>query len=150
MRRYNLDRGRLELEITEGVLIEDSERVLDVLRQLKAAGARIVLDDFGTGYSSLSYLRRFPFDKIKIDRSFVQGLGHDPEADTLVACIVALSHSLALEVTAEGVETQQQGRSAAQFSAAIIARGFYWAAPRLNPLPSQPSCVSPHVFQRHG
>jgi diguanylate cyclase (GGDEF)-like protein/PAS domain S-box-containing protein len=99
---------RLELEITEGVLIEDAEHTLAVLRALKRQGARIVLDDFGTGYSSLSYLRRFPFDKLKIDRSFIQGLGEDADSDAIVRSILALGHSLHLEVTGEGVETEAQ------------------------------------------
>jgi diguanylate cyclase (GGDEF)-like protein/PAS domain S-box-containing protein len=101
---------RLELEITEGVLIEESAHTLAVLRALKRQGVRIVLDDFGTGYSSLSYLRRFPFDKLKIDQSFMKGLGEDGESDAIVRAILALAHSLRLEVTAEGVETETQLR----------------------------------------
>jgi diguanylate cyclase (GGDEF)-like protein/PAS domain S-box-containing protein len=103
-----LDPSRLELEITEGVLIDDAERALTMLRELKALGVRIALDDFGTGYSSLSYLRRFPFDKLKIDASFVQGLGDGGEADAIVRAIVALGRSLSLKITAEGVETFDQ------------------------------------------
>jgi len=99
---------RLELEVTEGVLMDDSDRALAILRALKAQGIRIALDDFGTGFSSLSYLRRFPFDRLKIDRSFVAELGIDPDADAIVAGILALSRSLRLEVTAEGVETDLQ------------------------------------------
>jgi EAL domain-containing protein (putative c-di-GMP-specific phosphodiesterase class I) len=101
---------RLELEITEGVLIEDSAHTLAVLRALKRLGVHIVLDDFGTGYSSLSYLRRFPFDKLKIDQSFMQGLGEDGDSDAIVRAILALAQSLRLEVTAEGVETEAQLR----------------------------------------
>ncbi len=144
---YNLDPARLELEITENVLIDDSERVLDILLQLKAAGVRIVLDDFGTGYSSLSYLRRFPFDKIKIDRSFVHGLGNDPEADTLVACIVALSHSLALEVTAEGVETQQQVDLLRSFGC-DYCQGFLLGRPAATPPASRQTKRVPKTLLR--
>jgi diguanylate cyclase (GGDEF)-like protein/PAS domain S-box-containing protein len=108
LRDTGLAPERLELEITEGVLIEDAEHTLGVLRALKRQGVRLVLDDFGTGYSSLSYLRRFPFDKLKIDRSFMQGLGEDGDSDALVRSILALGHSLHLEVTAEGVETEVQ------------------------------------------
>jgi len=108
LHKHRLDPTRLELEITEGVLIDDGERALAVLRGLKGLGVRIALDDFGTGYSSLSYLRRFPFDKIKIDKSFVQGLGEDHDAEAIVSSIIAMSHSLRLDVTAEGVETEGQ------------------------------------------
>lgn len=106
--RTGLAPARLELEITEGILIDDAERALTMLREIKALGVRIALDDFGTGYSSLSYLRRFPFDKLKIDASFVQGLGDDGEADAIVRAIVALGRSLSLRITAEGVETTEQ------------------------------------------
>jgi diguanylate cyclase (GGDEF)-like protein/PAS domain S-box-containing protein len=108
LHKHQLDPARLELEITEGVLIDDGERALAVLRRLKALGVRIALDDFGTGYSSLSYLRRFPFDKIKIDKSFIHGLGEDHDAEAIVSSIIAMSHSLRLDVTAEGVETEGQ------------------------------------------
>ena len=106
--RHGLDPARLELEITEGVLVDDADRALAILRQLKAIGVRIALDDFGTGYSSLSYLRRFPFDKIKIDKSFVQELGGDADANAIVRSVIAMAQSLRLDVTAEGVETEGQ------------------------------------------
>ncbi len=100
--------GRLEIEVTEGLLIDDPHRALAILSEMKAMGVRISLDDFGTGYSSLSYLQRFPFDKIKIDRSFVQGLGQDDQADAIVRAVIAMAGSLKLAVTAEGVETEEQ------------------------------------------
>ncbi|WP_458093964.1 putative bifunctional diguanylate cyclase/phosphodiesterase [Roseomonas sp. WA12] len=99
---------RLELEVTEGMLLEDSDRALGVMRALKAQGVRLALDDFGTGYSSLSYLRRFPFDKIKIDRSFIQAIETDPGARAIVNAVLAMGHSLRLRATAEGVETERQ------------------------------------------
>jgi diguanylate cyclase (GGDEF)-like protein/PAS domain S-box-containing protein len=99
---------RLELEITEGTLMGDTQNALRILTSLKALGAKIAMDDFGTGYSSLSYLRKFPFDKIKIDRSFISDVEDDSEAETIVQAIVAMSRSLRLDVTAEGVETKQQ------------------------------------------
>ncbi len=108
--RTGLPPSRLELEVTESLLIEDTEATLATLSALKALGLRIVLDDFGTGYSSLSYLRRFPFDKLKIDRSFIQALGENDEAMAIVRAIVALADSLTLDVTAEGVETETQLR----------------------------------------
>ena len=99
---------RLELEITEGVLIEDTERTLAALTALKAAGIHISLDDFGTGFSSLGYLHRFPFDKIKIDRSFIWEMEKNPDSMSIVRAIIALGRSLRIMVTAEGVETAQQ------------------------------------------
>jgi diguanylate cyclase (GGDEF)-like protein/PAS domain S-box-containing protein len=106
--RTGLAPERLELEVTEGLLIENTDRALSILSALKAQGLRIALDDFGTGYSSLSYLRRFPFDRLKIDRSFIAELGIDADADAIVSCILAMAHSIRLEVTAEGVENELQ------------------------------------------
>jgi len=103
-----LEPRRLELEITEGVLIEDTDRVLETLTLLKQAGVRISLDDFGTGYSSLSYLQRFPFDKIKIDRSFIWEMEKNPDSMSIVRAVIALGRSLRITVTAEGVETPTQ------------------------------------------
>ena len=99
---------RLELEITEGVLIEDFDRGLALLRRLKALGVRISMDDFGSGYSSLSYLQRFPFDKIKIDRDFVINLGRNPQSAAIVRAVIDLGHGLEMSIVAEGVETQEQ------------------------------------------
>jgi diguanylate cyclase (GGDEF)-like protein/PAS domain S-box-containing protein len=99
---------RLELEITEGVLIRDVESALDILCELKALGVQVAMDDFGTGYSSLGYLQRFRFDRIKMDRSFVAGLLTRREAAPIVRAIVGLSTSLGMSVIAEGVETEQQ------------------------------------------
>ena len=100
--------GRLELEITEGVLIEDFDRGLALLRRLKALGVRISMDDFGSGYSSLSYLQAFPFDKIKIDRAFVINLGRNPQSAAIVRAVIDLGHGLEMSIVAEGVETQEQ------------------------------------------
>jgi diguanylate cyclase (GGDEF)-like protein/PAS domain S-box-containing protein len=100
--------GRLELEITEGVLIEDFERGLALLRRLKALGVRVSMDDFGSGYSSLSYLQAFPFDKIKIDRAFVINLGRNPQSAAIVRAVIGLGHGLEMSIVAEGVETQEQ------------------------------------------
>ena len=100
--------GRLELEITEGVLVDNTQDASRTFADLRELGVRLVLDDFGTGYSSLSYLQRFPFDKLKIDRSFVQKMEADEGSLAIVKAIIAMSHSLNLEVTAEGVETIEQ------------------------------------------
>jgi diguanylate cyclase (GGDEF)-like protein/PAS domain S-box-containing protein len=99
---------RLELEITEGVLIEDTERTLATLGALKAAGVSVSLDDFGTGYSSLSYLQRFSFDKIKIDRSFIWEMERNADSMAIVRSVIALGRSLRITVIAEGVETVEQ------------------------------------------
>ncbi|MET0220635.1 MAG: EAL domain-containing protein, partial [Tardiphaga sp.] len=99
---------RLELEITEGVLIEDFERGLALLRRLKALGVRISMDDFGSGYSSLNYLQAFPFDKIKIDRAFVMNLGRNPQSAAIVRAVIDLGHGMNMLIVAEGVETLEQ------------------------------------------
>jgi EAL domain-containing protein (putative c-di-GMP-specific phosphodiesterase class I) len=106
-----LDPKRLELEVTESLLLHDTDAVLEQLTQLRALGISIALDDFGTGYSSLSYLWKFPFDTVKIDRSFVNDMTLDGKAEAIVNTIVALGNTLDLKVTAEGVETQAQVRA---------------------------------------
>lgn len=100
--------ARLELEITEGVLIDDFSRAVSILRRLKSLGLQIAMDDFGSGYSSLSYLHSFPFDKIKIDRSFIGDLEHNHHSMAIVRAIITLGHSLDVPVLAEGVETEAQ------------------------------------------
>ena len=100
--------SRLELEITEAVLIRDDEAALEVLHQLRKLGVRIALDDFGTGYSSLSYLQRFPFDKIKIDRSFISDLANDGASSSIVQAVVNIAAASNMTTTAEGVETERQ------------------------------------------
>jgi predicted signal transduction protein with EAL and GGDEF domain len=100
--------NRLELEITEGVLIGDFSRAASILRRLKSLGVRIAMDDFGTGYSSLSYLQLFPFDKIKIDRTFVANLTTNPQSQAIIRAVIGLGHGLNLPIVAEGVETQEQ------------------------------------------
>jgi diguanylate cyclase (GGDEF)-like protein len=103
-----LDPRRLEIEITEGVLIEDFERAIGILRKIKNLGVRIAMDDFGTGYSSLSYLQAFPFDKIKIDQTFIAKIGKNASAAAIIQAILGLGRSLDLPVIAEGVETEEQ------------------------------------------
>jgi len=103
-----LSPSRLELEITEGVLIGDFSRAIAILRRLKALGVRIAMDDFGTGYSSLSYLQSFPFDKIKIDQAFISNLERNAQSVAIVRAIIGLGRGLDLPVMAEGVETADQ------------------------------------------
>jgi diguanylate cyclase (GGDEF)-like protein len=100
--------GRLELEVTETVLIRDDEEALTILQQLRELGVRIALDDFGTGYSSLSYLHRFPFDKIKIDRSFISDIGEPEGSSPIVQAVVTMAAARQTATTAEGVETAAQ------------------------------------------
>jgi len=100
--------NRLQLEITETVLMQNTFNTLSTLQKLRELGVQIALDDFGTGYSSLSYLRSFPFDKIKIDRSFIQDLSNGAEPLAIVHAVTGLAKNLNMISTAEGVETQQQ------------------------------------------
>jgi EAL domain-containing protein (putative c-di-GMP-specific phosphodiesterase class I) len=100
--------NRLQLEITETVLMQNTFNTLSTLQKLRSLGVQIALDDFGTGYSSLSYLRSFPFDKIKIDRSFIQDLSNGAEPLAIVNAVAGLANNLNMISTAEGVETQEQ------------------------------------------
>jgi diguanylate cyclase (GGDEF)-like protein len=120
---------RLELEITETLLLGNSEAIMAELRALKAIGVAIVMDDFGTGYSSLSYLWRFPFDKIKIDRSFMQGFGGaDRDVETVVKTIIALGRELHMRVTVEGVETAEQAAFLERADGDQV-QGFFFGRP---------------------
>jgi diguanylate cyclase len=108
LERTSLSPDRLELEVTENVLLENTDQSLATLRELRRLGVCLSLDDFGTGYASLSYLLRFEFDKIKIDRSFVQRLGMQAHAESIIRSILTLAHNLGMRVCAEGVETAAQ------------------------------------------
>ncbi len=121
--------GRLELEITESTLLEDSAATLDILRELGQLGVRFSMDDFGTGYSSLSYLRSFPFDKIKIDQSFIQDLTNRTDSLAIVRAIVGLGRSLNMLTTAEGVETKEQLESL-RAEGCNEVQGYYLSQPR--------------------
>ena len=120
--------NRLELEVTESVMLRDRESALATLHKLKSLGVRIVMDDFGTGYSSLSNLQAFPFDKIKIDRSFVSHVTDDQSARSIIRAIVGLGKSLDLPVVAEGVETEEQ-RLMVLEEGCPQAQGFYFGSP---------------------
>jgi len=123
-----LDPFRLELEVTESLWIQNEDAVLDQLAQLRRMGISIALDDFGTGYSSLTYLWRFPFDKVKIDRSFVMGMEIEPKAAAIVNTIVALGKTLNLAITAEGVETQAQADALSE-AGCDQAQGYLFGRP---------------------
>ncbi|MGY4161103.1 diguanylate cyclase (GGDEF)-like protein [Bradyrhizobium sp. USDA 4461] len=120
--------SRLELEITEAVLIRDDEAALDVLHQLRELGVRIALDDFGTGYSSLSYLQRFPFDKIKIDRAFIKDLAGTGASSTIVQAVVNIAAASDMTTTAEGVETEQQ-RNLLRILGCTEMQGYLFSRP---------------------
>ncbi len=123
-----LDPSRLCLEITESVLMDDAASAIDTLWALKAIGVSLAIDDFGTGYSSLSYLRRFPVDVLKVDQSFVAGLGRDSEDAAIVAAILNLAASLELSAIAEGVENEEQLQHLRELGCAA-AQGFWFAEP---------------------
>lgn len=125
----NLPASRLELEITEGVFLSNDEHVHDMIGNLKAIGAKLALDDFGTGYSSLSYLQRVPFDKIKIDRSFVSGAS-DPDSRNaaLIRAMVSLAADLKMQTTAEGVETKEELQLVRELGCSLV-QGYIFGKP---------------------
>jgi EAL domain-containing protein (putative c-di-GMP-specific phosphodiesterase class I) len=124
-----LPANRLELEITEAVLIRDDEAARTLLQHLRSLGVRIALDDFGTGYSSLSYLRRFPFDKIKIDRSFVDGITEADGSSSIVQAVINIANAQNMTTTAEGVETEPQ-REMLRDLGCTEMQGFLFSRPR--------------------
>lgn len=123
-----LQPARLELEITEGVLLMDTKETLEILHQLRGLGARFSLDDFGTGYSSLSYLRSFPFDKIKIDQSFVQDIHLNSQSLAIVRAISGLASSLGIKTTAEGIESREQ-LDQLRSEGCTEAQGYFFGRP---------------------
>jgi EAL domain-containing protein (putative c-di-GMP-specific phosphodiesterase class I) len=128
LQQSGLAPSRLELEITENTVLETNTFTVDALWKLHGEGVRIALDDFGTGYSSLSYLRRFPFDKIKIDRSFIKDLGREKDDSSIILAIIGLADSMNMVVTAEGVETAEQAALLTSYGCAQ-AQGFLFAQP---------------------
>ena len=129
LRGSRLDPRRLEIEVTESLLISDTELVLETLEAIQSRGVRIALDDFGSGYSSLSYLSRFPFDKLKIDRSFIDKLGRDRQAEAIVSTIVGLARVLDMQVTAEGVERDEQATMLRAIGCHQV-QGFLYGTPQ--------------------
>lgn len=123
-----LDPASLDLEITENVLMGDVHANIPVFQELKSLGVKLAIDDFGTGYSSLAHLKRFPVDYLKIDRSFVSGLGKDPKDAAIVTAIVTLAHTLGLGVVAEGIETAEQLKFLREIRC-DLGQGYYFATP---------------------
>nr|WP_246527018.1 EAL domain-containing protein [Plastoroseomonas hellenica] len=128
LRLSGLAPARLELEITEMVLLSDTEATLAALHELQALGVSIALDDFGTGYASLGYLQRFPFDRVKIDRSFIRRLGHSRESDAIVRSVIELCAAINMATTAEGVETEEQCRIL-RAGGCTAAQGYLFGRP---------------------
>jgi len=123
-----LDPRRLEIEITEGLLMENPDEVVEKLTEIRALGVAIAMDDFGTGYSSLGYLLKFPFDKIKIDRSFVEASSGDEIARDILKAIASLGRTLKLKITAEGVETREQADFLSEIACHQL-QGFLFSRP---------------------
>jgi len=124
---------RLKLEITEMALISDKARALHVLRQIKGLGVQIALDDFGTGYSSLDTLNSFPFDKIKIDKSFLLDSESSHQARAIIRAVLALGHSLSVPVLAEGLESEDQMKLL-RTEGCDEVRGYLWGSPMAHPI----------------
>lgn len=128
MSRHEIGAGIIDFEITESLLLEASSMLDNIFSDLKSLGIRLSLDDFGVGYSSLSYLKRFPFDILKIDRSFVRDINHDPDDAALIGAIIAIGRALSLEVVAEGVETEEQLHMLRQQGAKVV-QGYLFSRP---------------------
>jgi len=124
-----LDPSRLEIEITEATLMEQTDEIVAILNSMRALGVRVAMDDFGTGYSSLSYLQKFPFNKIKIDQSFIRGLGTSEESSAIVKAVAGLADSFNMATTAEGVETESQ-RAIVSALGCTEMQGFLFSAAR--------------------
>jgi predicted signal transduction protein with EAL and GGDEF domain len=137
--------SRLELEITETVLLQDERAVLDALHQIRDLGVRVCMDDFGTGYSSLSYLRSFPFDKIKIDRSFIRELGKANDCVAIIRAVMRLGSSLGMITTAEGVETDEQ-LEILRSEGCMQVQGYLFSQPRpVTEIPSLLRQLQPRI-----
>ena len=129
LRMTGLAPHRLEIEITEALLMLNNKATLDTMHRLRRLGVQIAMDDFGTGFSSLNYLRRFPFDKIKIDQSFVQSLSEVPESSAIIRTVTKLARSFGMTTTAEGVETDLQ-REIVKASGCTEMQGFLFSRPK--------------------
>jgi EAL domain-containing protein (putative c-di-GMP-specific phosphodiesterase class I) len=126
LRDARLAPHRLELEITESVLLDHSQQTLDFMTELSAAGVKFALDDFGTGYSSLGYLNRYPFGKIKVDRSFVSGPNVGKKSDAIIRAVSGIAASLDMQIVAEGLETVEQVE-AVKAAGCALGQGYYFS-----------------------
>jgi EAL domain-containing protein (putative c-di-GMP-specific phosphodiesterase class I) len=129
LKRTGLSPQLLELEITERLILDNSIETAEILRQLDQAGIKLSVDDFGTGYSALSYLKSYPFDTLKIDKSFVQDLMKNPEDASLVRAIINMAHSLGLNVIAEGVEEEAQTHFL-KHEGCDFSQGYFYSRPQ--------------------
>jgi EAL domain-containing protein (putative c-di-GMP-specific phosphodiesterase class I) len=128
LQEFEVEPNALELEITESVVMGDREDIFDKLRELKGFGVQLAIDDFGTGYSSLSYLKRLPVETLKIDKSFIGGLGRNPKDRLIASATISLAQTLELRVVAEGVETAKQAMHLQELGC-DLAQGHYFAEP---------------------
>lgn len=128
LEEYACDPARLELELTEQVALKDPERGIDIMQRLRASGVRVSIDDFGTGYASLAYLNRLPVDGLKIDKSFVQQIGADPNSDLICRSIIQLARTKGIRTTAEGVETAAQ-EAYLRENACHVGQGYFYSPP---------------------
>jgi len=128
VKRHGVHPSRFVLEITEGVLLEATDRINAILDAIRAMGFKTALDDFGTGYSSLSYLCNFRFDKIKIDRSFIRNIAKVDTSKTIIKSVVTLGHGLGIDIVAEGVETEFEAVMMTHFGCTEL-QGYYFSRP---------------------
>ena len=140
--RTGLPASRLELEVTESILMQDSDVIMKILHQIRSLGIRVSMDDFGTGYSSLSYLRKFPFDKIKIDQSFIRNLDDSNDCLAIVRAVLGLGRSLGMSVVAEGVETEEQYMLLKREGCEQL-QGYLFSKPQ--PISTVPSIIAKHA-----
>ncbi|HRE15811.1 MAG TPA: EAL domain-containing protein, partial [Rhodocyclaceae bacterium] len=125
---HRVEPALLEVEITEGAMVQDVEQTIETLDQLKLLGVKVSIDDFGTGYSSLSYLKNFPVDVLKIDQSFIRDMRGDTAAKAIVLSIISLAHNLGLKVIAEGVEEREELRFLHEHGCDEM-QGYYFSKP---------------------
>ena len=128
MTRHRIERGQLVIELTESMLVDRVEQTRKQLEELRGFGVELAIDDFGTGYSSMNYLKRFPFDELKIDKSFIDGTPHDPTDCAIVKATIVLAHSMGMRAVAEGVESAAQ-RDLLHSLGCDSCQGFLYSKP---------------------